>query len=244
MGQKRLCRILCRILCRKLYIRSERWWSGNHVRANRLEGPAVHPNPAFRGAAAETNLAFAAKRGFGVLSVNGTEGPLAAHVPFVFAKDGMVEMHLVRSNPIARMEGPVPALLAVQGPDAYVSPDWYGVPDQVPTWNYVAVHCYGIVRILDDALPVLQATMRLYEPEYEAQWDSLPELYQSRMKSGIIALEVDVHTLEGNYKLSQNKTDDEKERIMATLLSSNRTEIQEIGAYMKRVKVQTNQPTN
>jgi SAM-dependent methyltransferase len=104
----------------------------------RMAGSEIYP----------TGLAFAAKRGFGVLSVNGTEGPLAAHVPFVFDKDGMVEMHLVRSNPIARMEGPVPALLAVQGPDAYISPDWYGAADQVPTWNYVAVHLRGVLHPL------------------------------------------------------------------------------------------------
>ena len=125
----------------------------------------MHPNPTFRGAAAETNLAFAAKRGFGLLSVNGAEGPLAAHVPFVCAKDGAVEMHLVRSNPIARTEGPIPALLAVQGPDAYISPDWYGAADQVPTWNYIAVHLRGaLITMPSDALePHLHAVSDRFE---------------------------------------------------------------------------------
>jgi transcriptional regulator len=105
----------------------------------------MHPNPAFRGDPAETNLAFARTRGFGTLCLNGPEGPMLSHVPFVLNADGTeAEMHLVRSNPIARaVTGPTRAVLAVTGPDGYVSPDWYDAPDQVPTWNYVAVHLRG-----------------------------------------------------------------------------------------------------
>lgn len=192
-------------------------------------------------------LDFIRHNSFGMLVGIVDQKPFATHLPFaVVEREGrvMLQAHLARANSHGKALLDAEALVVFHGPHAYISPSHYNSRQSVPTWNYVAVHCYGIVRILDDALPVLQATMRLYEPEYEAQWDSLPELYQSRMKSGIIAFEVDVHTLEGNYKLSQNKTDDEKERIITTLLSSDRTEIQEIGAYMKRVKVQTNQPTN
>ena len=69
------------------------------------------------------------------------DAPLLSHLPFIVAEDGAaVHAHLVRANPIARLlaAGERPAVLAVSGPDGYVSPDWYGAePDQVPTWNYV-----------------------------------------------------------------------------------------------------------
>jgi len=63
----------------------------------------MHPNPAFRQRPADRNLAFAQARGFGILSVNGPDGPLAAHVPFPLSDDAsFAELHLARSNPIAR----------------------------------------------------------------------------------------------------------------------------------------------
>ena len=105
----------------------------------------MHPNAAFRQEPYDRNLAFARARGFGILSMNGPDGPLAAHIPFLLNEDAsFAEMHLARSNPIARARLPAPALLAISGPDAYVSPDWYGphseVPDQVPTWNLSLIH--------------------------------------------------------------------------------------------------------
>jgi|GEM_PF-120008 len=116
----------------------------------------MHPNPAFRQSPQETNLAFARTRGFGVLTVNGVDGPLAAHVPFLLSDcGGFADLHLAQSNLIARATLPGPGLLAVGGPDTYVSPDWYGphdqVPDQVPTWNYVAVHLRGVLEQMDEA---------------------------------------------------------------------------------------------
>ena len=104
----------------------------------------MHSNSAFRRISRDRNLRFAAQRGFGVLAINGA-GPLVSHIPFILAENGAaVHAHLVRGNPIARhlREKECAAVLAVSGPDSYVSPDWYGADtvDQVPTWNYVAVH--------------------------------------------------------------------------------------------------------
>ena len=82
-----------------------------------------------------------------MLAVSAADGPpLLSHLPFRLNDAGTeADLHLVRSNPIARAlrAGSLAARLAVSGPDGYVSPDWYGIPDQVPTWNYVAVHLTG-----------------------------------------------------------------------------------------------------
>jgi hypothetical protein len=84
-----------------------------------------------------------------MLTINGADGPLLAHVPFLLSEDGATaDLHLARSNPIARTGLPAAAVIAVAGPDAYVSPDWYGLDDQVPTWNYIAVHLRGVLHPL------------------------------------------------------------------------------------------------
>ena len=172
----------------------------------------MHPNPAFRTAAAEANLAFARNRGFGILTVNGPDGPIAAHVPFLISADGAtIGLHLARSNAIARSPLPAKALIAVSGPDAYISPDWYGVPDQVPTWNYVAVHLRGTLR----ELPA--ETLRDHADALSARFeaDLLPKKpwvsgkmtkgVMERMMRMIIPFRFDIDVVDGTWKLNQNK---------------------------------------
>ncbi len=91
----------------------------------------MHPNPAFRQSPEARNLAFVRERSFGSLAINAEDGPIVSHIPFLLSDDGkFADLHLVRSNLIARTE-PGPAVIAVTGPDGYVSPDWYGVPVKV-----------------------------------------------------------------------------------------------------------------
>ena len=111
----------------------------------------MHPNPVFQDKDLDKNLTFARERGFGTLAVNGQSRPLLSHIPFRISSDNeSVEIHLVRSNPIARMNFPISALISETGEDSYVSPDWYDSENQVPTWNYVAVHIHGRLERLPD----------------------------------------------------------------------------------------------
>lgn len=176
----------------------------------------MHPNPAFRQMPQEHNLAFAATRGFGTLALNGPDGPLLAHVPFVIADDGRhAAFHLVRSNPIARAlaEGARPAVLAVTGPQGYVSPDWYGVADQVPTWNYIAVHLRGPLTLVPQ--DGLKAHLDLLSARYEADlrpktpWttDKMDAGALARMMHQIVPVTLEIAQIDGTWKLSQNKPD-------------------------------------
>ena len=178
----------------------------------------MHPNPAFHTASAGDNLDFARTRGFGLLSINGDDGPMAAHVPFRLSADGSIaELHLMRSNPVARTlaaDGPAPALIAVSGPDGYISPDWYGDPAQVPTWNYVAVHLRGRLELLPDAdLPgVLARLTEVFEDRLapgKRPWtmDKVPDEALARMQRMICPLRLNVAHVDGTWKLSQNKPD-------------------------------------
>ena len=192
----------------------------------------MHPNPAFRQTPRDRNLAFARSRGFGILSVNGPDGPLAAHVPFLLNDDAsLADLHLARSNPIARADFPSPALLAVSGPDAYVSPDWYGphdlVPDQVPTWNYVAVHLRGILEPLpeDTLRPHVDALSAEHEGRIAGKkpWTSakMTEGAMPRMMRMILPFRFRVVSVEGTWKLNQNKPADVRGRAADALANGN-----------------------
>lgn len=174
----------------------------------------MHPNPTYRGVEAAKNLTFARSRGFGAITLAGPDGPLASHIPFVLSEDGgTLAAHIVRSNPIWRLlrEGEAKALLMVSGPDGYVSPDWYGVDDQVPTWNYVAVHIRGTLRLLpDEALrPHLEALSTAFEerlaPKPVWKLGKVAEEPLSRMLRMIAPVEMTVEIVEGTWKLNQNK---------------------------------------
>ncbi len=178
----------------------------------------MHPNPAFRQTPTERNLAFARSRGFGTLAVNAadpaTGGPLLSHIPFLISDDGRsVELHLVRSNPIvALLARPQHAVIAVTGPEGYISPDWYGVPDQVPTWNYVAVHLRGTLELLpqEDLHALLDRLSAHFEAELAPKkpWVSskMTEGVMDRMMRMIVPFRLTLAEVNGTWKLSQNKS--------------------------------------
>ena len=117
----------------------------------------MRSNRIYRQTEAKRSLEFAFAAGFGQIIVSTDPVPLVAHIPSLQGqKSDEIELHLVRSNPIARILQNVqkPARLYVSGPHGYISPDWHGVRDQIPTWSYVAVHISGTLRMLDhDELP-------------------------------------------------------------------------------------------
>lgn len=173
----------------------------------------MHPNPTFHTHSDAENLAFARDRAFGVLAVAAGGVPLMAHVPFVLAKDGKsVDLHLVRSNPITRALGkPLPAQIAISGPDSYISPDWYGVDEQVPTWNYVAVHLTGTLeRRPDEELrQVLDQLSAQFEERLapKAPWraDKMDAATLDKMMRMIVPFRLAITGVDGTWKLAQNK---------------------------------------
>lgn len=172
----------------------------------------MHPNSAFRHRADAEALDFAAARGFGIVTAQGPDGPLASHVPFLL--DGArAEGHFVRSTALARAlaRGPLDALLIVSGPDGYISPDWYGEDDKVPTWNYVAVHLRGRLRLspetdmrshVDRLSARFEATLVPKKP-----WtsDKMDQELMGRMMRTIVPWELSVTGVESTFKLNQNR---------------------------------------
>ena len=173
----------------------------------------MHPNRAFRKSSDARNIAFARGEGFGLLCVNGPDAPLVSHVPFLLSEDGSIaEFHLVRSNPIARLlAAPLRARLAVEGPQSYVSPDWYGVDDQVPTWNYIAVHLQGQVELRpqEELHDLLDRQSALFEtrltPKRPWTTGKMTEPVMQAMMRQIVPCRMAVDQIDGTWKLHQNK---------------------------------------
>jgi len=201
----------------------------------------MHPNPVFRTEPEARARRFAAERGFGVLTAAGPEGVLASHVPFLTEPEGdgpaRIEAHLVRSNPLARAlrQGPVEALLVVSGPDGYVSPDWYGEPDLVPTWNYVAVHLRGTLALADP--DGLLGHLERVSARFEAALAPKPAWTHHKMSDGvmdklmrsIVPVEMTVTGIESTFKLNQNRSDSARAGAAARL-AEGRTPGQELPA--------------
>ncbi|ASP19347.1 protease synthase and sporulation protein PAI 2 [Antarctobacter heliothermus] len=175
----------------------------------------MHPNQTFRRTDKGVALSFARDRTFGTLAVSTQGAPLISHVPFLLAEDGTTaDLHLVRSNPIARVCGnATPVTLAVTGPDAYISPDWYGIDDQVPTWNYVAVHLVGMLRPLpvDDLPDLLARQSAAYEARLpgKAPWtmDKMSAETMAKFLRMILPFRLEIAEVQSTYKLGQNKDD-------------------------------------
>ena len=177
----------------------------------------MHPKKIFRQVSREANLAFASDRGFGVLSVSAADdgGPLVSHIPFLLTEDcRAVHAHLIRKNPILQSleKGERPAVIAVSGPDSYISPDWYEAdPGLVPTWNYVAVHLRGRLRLrpqgsLRDHLNALamKFEQRLL-PKPPWLISKVPERQLEAMMRTIAPVELELETVDGTWKLNQNR---------------------------------------
>ncbi len=182
----------------------------------------MHPNPVFHTEDTQANLAFARARAFGVLAVSLPDAaPMLSHVPFLVEDKGdWAHLHLVRSNPIARAlrEGPLHARIAVSGPDSYVSPDWYGVADQVPTWNYIAVQLTGVLELRpqDQLLDLLDRQSAHFETQLapKTPWTNqkMSQGVMDKMMRQIVPCAMQITGVDGTWKMNQNKPDDVRVR--------------------------------
>jgi transcriptional regulator len=174
----------------------------------------MHPNSAFRWEDRDALRAFAEEIGFGMVLATTPDGPRVAHAPFVFLDEDRIGFHLARGNGIARHLANSEALMVVNGPDAYISPDWYGLDhNQVPTWNYLALELQGAVTRMDrdalvaqvEALSAAQEARLSPKPAWTR--DKMDESIFDKMLGAIIGFELRITAWRGTAKLGQNKTE-------------------------------------
>src|SRR5271155_2251880 len=168
---------------------------------------------------------------FASLVTMGATGLFASHIPMVLERDG-TEMgrlrgHLSRANRQWRDFAPdIEALAIFSGPQHYITPSWYPEKQEsgrvVPTWNYVVVHAYGHLRVIEDSnwlMAHLQKLTSIHEAESAVPWkvSDAPADYIASQIKGIVGLEIAIERLEGKWKVSQNRSERDRDGVAAGL---------------------------
>jgi len=172
----------------------------------------MHPHPRFTWTDQDEILGFIAETAFCSVFMAGEAGPAVFHVPVIVYAPDRIHFHISRSNRGAAGLDGRRALLSCLGPDAYVSPDWYGTPDQVPTWNYVSAEAEGPLRRLSEE--ELAALLDALSDEHEGRLDPKPRWTRGKMSPGrfdtmlraIAGYELRIEDLRGTRKLGQTKS--------------------------------------
>jgi transcriptional regulator len=172
-------------------------------------------------------------RPFAILITVTPEGPIGTHLPTVLKVDaasplGRIECHLARPNPQWRAPASGEALMIFQGPEAYIRPGWYPSKAEhgkvVPTWNYIAIHAYGRLEVVDDPTWLLAHVgelTRQQEAPYAAPWatSDAPESFLAAMARGIVGVRFSITRLEGKAKMSQNRPEPDRAGVVQGLTS-------------------------
>jgi transcriptional regulator len=181
---------------------------------------------------------------FATLVSRDADGALiASQLPFLFdAPQNRLRSHMARANSQWRGfgVGGGEAMVLFQGPHAYVSPSWYESKLQVPTWNYVTVHAYGVPQIVEDEAEVraiVGETVKQYESARPNPWPMpLPEDFIANLLRGIVGFEMQITRMEGKLKLSQNRSKVDADRVVEALGSGDDAIGREVAEWMKRVR--------
>ncbi|HND30882.1 MAG TPA: FMN-binding negative transcriptional regulator [Myxococcota bacterium] len=199
-------------------------------------------NPAlFRIDDADRLADFLGRYPFATLISGDGEGLDISHLPLLLSTDAprRLQGHMARANPQWRsMEGKEVRVL-FQGPHGYISPSWYEEAQAVPTWNYMAVHIWGRVRLVQEPEPLLELLERLVQRE-EARFSTPWVLDRSddwtrSLLAGIVGFEIDILRMEGKFKLSQNRPPASRQKVVATLAQSPEPSDQELARWMAEI---------
>jgi transcriptional regulator len=193
------------------------------------------------------SLGFAEARGFGTVCAWDGGKPIASSLPFYlfYADDGTphAAFHVARGNALIGLaDGKSSWLMAVSGADAYISPDWYASPDQVPTWLYQAVHLTGTVRRLSDA--ELGSHLDALSAKFESWLAPKPPWTSSKMTAGrldamkkaIVGLVMTVEEVEGSFKLNQHKSDVDYAGVAGALACQPEADAQILAGEMRTLR--------
>jgi transcriptional regulator len=166
----------------------------------------------------------------GLLISNGEDGPDATSIPFHLVGDvgenGLLQAHLARANPHWKKLDGQNVLVVFQGPDAYISPNWYPKKEEhgkvVPTWNYAMVQARGVAKVIDDTAWLWKQITKLtnqQEAQSEKPWkvSDAPKEYIDQEIKAIVGLEIAISKIEGKWKVSQNQQIPERQGVAAGL---------------------------
>jgi transcriptional regulator len=191
---------------------------------------------------------FIEEFGFGVV-ISATDGLSATHLPFVLHKNegeqGVLYTHCAKANTHWKNLEAQEVLVIFTGPHAYISPSWYNTKTAVPTWNYTAVHAYGVVSLLSpqDTLKAVDQVVEKYEPQLLVDRDIVTDPIKHKMLAGIVGFKIELTQIQGQLKLGQNRSQDDQAGVYAALSSSPDLHNVALARYMKKLQRGPEDPT-
>jgi len=167
-------------------------------------------------------------------------GPTATHLPLLVkdkGEHGLLEGHFARANAHWADLSGRETLVVFPGPHTYVSPRNYVEELSVPTWNYIAIHAYGTLELIEgdeDKRRLVEELVAQHEPAYGDQWRAMPEGYRRTMLAGIMGFRIPIARIEGKFKLSQNRKPEERQNVRAMQAAGSDDE-RELARWMERL---------
>jgi transcriptional regulator len=175
--------------------------------------------------------------------LNSTEQPgphHATHLPLVVKDEGphgILEGHFAKANAHWQSLANRETLVIFPGPHSYVSPSLYAEELSVPTWNYIAIHTYGTLSLIEDDPgkdALLASLIQANDPAYAEQWRNLPEGFRRTMLAGIMGFRIPITRIEGKFKISQNRPEVDRHAVRAAH-SAGTPDQQQLAAWMQRL---------
>ena len=178
---------------------------------------------------------------FGPLSsVPAQQSATATHLPLVIKDEGehgVIEGHFAKANPHWRALAGHETLVVFAGPHSYVSPTLYTEELSVPTWNYIAIHARGTLSFIEDnpgKEALLADLIAANEPSFIEHWRAMPDGFRSTMLMGIVGFRIPIATIEGKFKLSQNRKPEERRNVHAAHAAGSPDQ-QALARWMERL---------
>ena len=185
---------------------------------------------------------FIEEFGFGVV-ISCADDLSATHLPFVLqtneGEQGVLYAHCAKANPLWRSIEGQNVLVIFTGPHAYISPTWYTSQPAVPTWNYAAVHAYGIASLLNpqDTLKAVDQVVEKYEPQLLVTRNIVTDTIKHKMLAGIVGFKIELTKLQGQLKLGQHRSKEDQAGVYKTLSHSKRLSDLALANYMQKINI-------
>lgn len=183
---------------------------------------------------------FIKEFGFGVV-ISFENNLSATHLPFILDTDegeqGVLYAHCAKANPHWKSIDGANVLVIFTGPHSYISPSWYTTKSAVPTWNYTAVHAYGVASLLapQDTVKAVDQVVKKYEPQLLIDRNIVTDPLKHKMLAGIVGFKIELTKLEGQLKLGQNRSKDDQAGIYSALNRSSNYDDLALAKYMQKL---------
>jgi len=163
---------------------------------------------------------------FAILATSEQDNLEISHLPFIYdEKSNILITHLANNNSHIKNINNKKCTVIFNGPDLYISPDWYVENNLVPTWNYISVHVKGTIKVISDDVEIkkiLDLTTKFFEEQNNTNWmNNLDEEFDAKLRTMITVIEIKIDKIDAKFKLSQNRTEKSKLKMIKKMKKDN-----------------------